>query len=94
MREKAAFRKHRCEQAAAHRGSLDAEYAADIQYLHQLVQGGAILHCPLQQAGGLKEVYRVVAHMDETTQQNGTLVEQTTASARAMAVQAEQLRTR
>ncbi|MFN4277025.1 MAG: methyl-accepting chemotaxis protein [Ferrovibrio sp.] len=44
-----------------------------------------------EQATGLEEVNTAVANMDEMTQRNGALVEQTTASAQAMASQADQL---
>ncbi len=44
-----------------------------------------------EQATGLDEVNTAVANMDEMTQRNGALVEQTTASAQAMAAQADQL---
>jgi len=44
-----------------------------------------------EQAGGLDEINRAVAEMDEMTQRNGALVEQTTASAQAMADQAREL---
>ena len=44
-----------------------------------------------EQATGLEEVNTAVANMDEMTQRNGALVEQTTASAQAMATQADQL---
>ena len=44
-----------------------------------------------EQAISLDEVNRAVANMDEMTQRNGALVEQTTASAQAMAEQADQL---
>jgi methyl-accepting chemotaxis protein len=44
-----------------------------------------------EQATGLDEVNTAVANMDEMTQRNGALVEQTTASAQAMSTQADQL---
>ncbi|WP_300297635.1 methyl-accepting chemotaxis protein [Ferrovibrio sp.] len=44
-----------------------------------------------EQATGLEEVNTAVANMDEMTQRNGALVEQTTASAQSMAAQADQL---
>ncbi|MBP7064526.1 methyl-accepting chemotaxis protein [Ferrovibrio sp.] len=44
-----------------------------------------------EQATGLDEVNTAVSNMDEMTQRNGALVEQTTASAQAMASQADQL---
>ena len=44
-----------------------------------------------EQAVGLDEVNTAVANMDEMTQRNGALVEQTTASAQAMARQAQEL---
>ncbi|MFC3674876.1 methyl-accepting chemotaxis protein [Ferrovibrio xuzhouensis] len=44
-----------------------------------------------EQAVSLDEVNRAVANMDEMTQRNGALVEQTTASAQAMAGQADEL---
>jgi len=44
-----------------------------------------------EQATGLEEVNTAVANMDEMTQRNGALVEQTTASAQAMATQADEL---
>ncbi len=44
-----------------------------------------------EQATGLDEVNTAVSNMDEMTQRNGALVEQTTASAQAMATQADQL---
>jgi methyl-accepting chemotaxis protein len=44
-----------------------------------------------EQASGLDEVNTAVANMDEMTQRNGALVEQTTASAQAMSAQADQL---
>jgi methyl-accepting chemotaxis protein len=44
-----------------------------------------------EQARGLEEVNGAVVNMDEMTQRNGALVEQTNASAQAMANQARQL---
>lgn len=44
-----------------------------------------------EQATGLDEVSRAVSNMDEMTQRNGALVEETTASAQALAQQADQL---
>ncbi|HEX6959883.1 MAG TPA: methyl-accepting chemotaxis protein, partial [Ferrovibrio sp.] len=44
-----------------------------------------------EQARGLEEVNGAVGNMDEMTQRNGALVEQTNASAQAMADQARQL---
>ena len=44
-----------------------------------------------EQASGLDDVNQSVAEMDEMTQRNGALVEQTTASAQSMADQAKGL---
>ncbi|MBS4049086.1 MAG: methyl-accepting chemotaxis protein, partial [Alphaproteobacteria bacterium] len=44
-----------------------------------------------EQSRGLEEVNGAVVNMDEMTQRNGALVEQTNASAQAMANQARQL---
>jgi len=52
---------------------------------------GEIASASREQATGLDEVNTAVANMDEMTQRNGALVEQTTASAQAMAGQADQL---
>ncbi len=42
-------------------------------------------------AGGLSEVNTAIARMDETTQQNAAMVQETTASARSLAAEARQL---
>ncbi|WP_341915303.1 methyl-accepting chemotaxis protein [Ferrovibrio terrae] len=52
---------------------------------------GEISSASREQAVGLEEVNTAVANMDEMTQRNGALVEQTTASAQAMARQAQDL---
>ena len=52
---------------------------------------GEISSASREQAVGLEEVNTAVANMDEMTQRNGALVEQTTASATAMARQAQEL---
>jgi methyl-accepting chemotaxis protein len=52
---------------------------------------GEISSASREQAVGLEEVNTAVANMDEMTQRNGALVEQTTASAQAMARQAQEL---
>jgi methyl-accepting chemotaxis protein len=52
---------------------------------------GEIASASREQAVGLDEVNTAVANMDEMTQRNGALVEQTTASAQAMARQAQEL---
>lgn len=52
---------------------------------------GEISSASREQAVGLDEVNTAVANMDEMTQRNGALVEQTTASAQAMARQAQEL---
>ncbi|WP_374304771.1 methyl-accepting chemotaxis protein [Ferrovibrio sp.] len=52
---------------------------------------GEITSASREQAVGLDEVNTAVANMDEMTQRNGALVEQTTASAQAMARQAQEL---
>ncbi len=44
-----------------------------------------------EQATGLEQINGTVAQMDETTQRNGALVEQTSASAQALSQQADQL---
>lgn len=46
-----------------------------------------------EQARGLEEVNQAVGNMDEMTQRNGALVEQTTASVKAMLGQADELHT-
>jgi methyl-accepting chemotaxis protein len=52
---------------------------------------GEISSASREQAVGLDEVNTAVSNMDEMTQRNGALVEQTTASAQAMARQAQEL---
>ncbi|MFN4310794.1 MAG: methyl-accepting chemotaxis protein [Ferrovibrio sp.] len=52
---------------------------------------GEIASASREQAVGLDEVNTAVSNMDEMTQRNGALVEQTTASAQAMARQAQEL---
>ncbi|MFC3677517.1 methyl-accepting chemotaxis protein [Ferrovibrio xuzhouensis] len=52
---------------------------------------GEISSASREQAVGLEEVNTAVANMDEMTQRNGALVEQTTASAQAMSRQAGEL---
>ena len=52
---------------------------------------GEISSASREQAVGLEEVNTAVANMDEMTQRNGALVEQTTASSQAMARQAQEL---
>jgi len=52
---------------------------------------GEISSASREQAVGLDEVNTAVANMDEMTQRNGALVEQTTASAQAMSRQAQEL---
>jgi methyl-accepting chemotaxis protein len=52
---------------------------------------GEISSASREQAVGLEEVNTAVANMDEMTQRNGALVEQTTASAQAMSRQAQEL---
>jgi methyl-accepting chemotaxis protein len=52
---------------------------------------GEISSASREQAVGLEEVNTAVSNMDEMTQRNGALVEQTTASAQAMARQAQEL---
>ncbi|WP_341702758.1 methyl-accepting chemotaxis protein, partial [Ferrovibrio sp.] len=52
---------------------------------------GEITSASREQAVGLDEVNTAVANMDEMTQRNGALVEQTTASAQAMSRQAQEL---
>ncbi|HEX6959862.1 MAG TPA: methyl-accepting chemotaxis protein, partial [Ferrovibrio sp.] len=44
-----------------------------------------------EQARGLEEVNGAVGNMDEMTQRNGALVEQTTASSQTLASQADEL---
>ncbi|MEK9971661.1 MAG: methyl-accepting chemotaxis protein, partial [Ferrovibrio sp.] len=52
---------------------------------------GEISSASREQAVGLEEVNTAVGNMDEMTQRNGALVEETTASAQAMARQAQEL---
>jgi methyl-accepting chemotaxis protein len=44
-----------------------------------------------EQSAGIDQVNRTLAHMDESTQQNASLVEEASAAARAMEHQASQL---
>ncbi|MGI4983295.1 MAG: methyl-accepting chemotaxis protein [Janthinobacterium lividum] len=52
-----------------------------------------IAQASVAQASGVDGVGRSVSHMDETTQQNAALVEQTTAAAQSLDEQSQQLRT-
>jgi methyl-accepting chemotaxis protein len=52
-----------------------------------------IAQASIEQASGVDEVGRAVAHMDETTQQNAALVEQTSAAALSLDQQSRELRT-
>jgi len=45
----------------------------------------------MEQSTGIDEINRAVAHMDEATQQNTTLVEQATSAAQALSEQARHL---
>lgn len=52
-----------------------------------------IAQASIEQASGVDEVGRAVAHMDETTQQNAALVEQTSTAALSLDQQSRELRT-
>jgi methyl-accepting chemotaxis protein len=46
-----------------------------------------------EEASGIEQVNKAVVQMDQVTQQNAALVEQTAAASQAMSEQADQLRT-
>ncbi|HEX6959807.1 MAG TPA: methyl-accepting chemotaxis protein [Ferrovibrio sp.] len=69
-------------------GSL-AEIVTAVKKVADII--GEITSASREQAVGLEEVNTAVANMDEMTQRNGALVEQTTASSQAMARQAQEL---
>ncbi len=52
---------------------------------------GAIVEASKEQATGLREINTAVNTMDQGTQQNAAMVEQTTAAAQSLAREAEQL---
>lgn len=70
-------------------GESLAEIVTAVKKVADIV--GEISSASREQAVGLDEVNTAVANMDEMTQRNGALVEQTTASAQAMARQAQEL---
>ncbi len=65
------------------------------EIVHQVVQVdgnvGAIVEASREQATGLKEINTAVNTMDQGTQQNAAMVEETTAAAHSLAKEAEQL---
>lgn len=69
-------------------GTLD-EIVVSVKKVADIVAEVDSVSC--EQAVSLDEVNRAVANMDEMIQRNGSLVEQTTASAQAMARQADEL---
>src|SRR5215475_7981034 len=54
---------------------------------------GEIAAASSEQSGGIDQVARAVAQMDEATQQNAALVEQAAAAAQSLEDQAQKLRT-
>jgi len=52
---------------------------------------GAIVEVSKEQTTGLKEINMAVSSMDQGTQQNAAMVEETTAAAHSLAMEAEQL---
>jgi len=70
-------------------GSTLAEIVTAIKKVTDIV--GEIAIASQEQSRGLDEVNTAVGNMDEMTQRNGALVEQTTASAQSLANQAQEL---
>lgn len=70
-------------------GSALGEIVASVGKVADIV--AEIASASREQATGLDEINTAVANMDEMTQRNGALVEQTTASAHALTGQADQL---
>jgi methyl-accepting chemotaxis protein len=70
-------------------GSALAEIVSAVKKVSDIV--AEIAAASAEQSRGLEEVNGAVVNMDEMTQRNGALVEQTNASAQAMANQARQL---
>ncbi|PJI37296.1 MAG: hypothetical protein CTR53_20830 [Ferrovibrio sp.] len=66
-----------------------AEIVTSVKKVSDIV--AEIAAASAEQSRGLEEVNGAVVNMDEMTQRNGALVEQTNASAQAMANQARQL---
>ncbi len=70
-------------------GASLTEIVAAVKQVSDIV--AEIAAASAEQARGLEEVNGAVVNMDEMTQRNGALVEQTTASAQTLASQAEEL---
>ncbi len=70
-------------------GAVMREVVASTQEVSQLVQ--SIAHGSREQSEGISQVVAAVAHIDDSTQQNAALVEQTAATTDSLRKQAEEL---
>lgn len=70
-------------------GDTMAKVVDAVQHVTSTI--GQITDASREQAGGIEQVNSAVAHMDESTQRNAALVEQVSATAEAMAIQAHEL---
>ena len=71
-------------------GTTMGEIVASVQRVTDIM--GEISAASQEQSAGIEQVNQTVTQMDETTQQNAALVEEATASARALEEQAGELR--
>jgi methyl-accepting chemotaxis protein I, serine sensor receptor len=74
---------------AAQAGQTMSEVVAAVKRVSDII--GAISAASSEQTGGIEQINRAVAQMDEVTQQNAALVEQAAAAAASLEQQAEQL---
>jgi methyl-accepting chemotaxis protein len=74
---------------AAHAGETIAEVVANVQRVTSLVS--EIANATQEQSTGLNEINKAVVSMDEVTQQNAALVEESAAAAESMDAQAHAL---
>ncbi|GHA90365.1 methyl-accepting chemotaxis protein [Cognatilysobacter bugurensis] len=70
-------------------GKTMSEVLTSVRSVSELVSG--ISAASAEQTAGIEQVNQAITHMDEGTQQNAALVEEASASARALEQQAEQL---
>jgi methyl-accepting chemotaxis protein len=76
-------------QQACHAGASMEEIVAQIQRVSQLIDD--ISNATSEQSIGIDQVGDAVGHLDQVTQQNAALVEESTAAAESLRVQAAQL---